>query len=64
MACTHASTIGKMDQEEVFYLMARGIPRNRAEQMVVEGFFDPLLRRIPVEGVRDRIFSRILEKMG
>ncbi len=64
VACTHASTIGKMDQEEVFYLMARGIPRNRAEQMVVEGFFDPLLRRIPVEGVRDRIFSRILEKMG
>lgn len=64
VACTHASTIGQMDQEEVFYLMARGIPRNRAEQMVVEGFFDPLLRRIPVEGVRDRIFSRILEKMG
>ena len=64
VACTHASTIGKMDEEEVFYLMARGIPRQRAVEMVVEGFFAPLLRRIPVEGVRDRIFTRILEKMN
>jgi Fe-S cluster assembly protein SufD len=62
--CTHASTVGKMDEEEVFYLMARGIPRQRAVEMVVEGFFDPLLRRIPVEGVRERIFGRILEKMN
>jgi Fe-S cluster assembly protein SufD len=62
--CTHASTVGKMDEEEVFYLMARGIPRQRAMEMVVEGFFHPLLTRIPVEGVRERIFGRILEKMN
>lgn len=64
VACTHASTIGRLDQEEVFYLMARGIPRHRAIEMVVEGFFDPIMRRIPVEGVRERIFGRVLEKMN
>lgn len=64
VACTHASTIGKIDQEEVFYLMSRGIHRETAIQMVVEGFFDPLMQRIPFEGVRERIAERIIEKVS
>lgn len=62
--CTHASTIGKLDEEEIFYLMSRGIPRNDAIRMVIQGFFDPVMQRIPFEGVRTRIFERILEKIG
>lgn len=62
--CTHASTIGKLNENEVFYLMSRGIPRKKAVEMVVEGFFDPIMQRIPVEGIRERIFGRILEKMN
>jgi Fe-S cluster assembly protein SufD len=62
--CTHASAIGKVDEEELFYLMSRGIPRKTAIEMAVQGFFDPLMRRIPFEGVRTRIFDRIVEKMG
>lgn len=61
--CTHASAIGQLDQEEIFYLMSRGIPRNTAIEMSVQGFFDPLMRRIPFEGVRNRIFDRIVEKI-
>lgn len=62
--CTHASAIGKLDEEELFYLMSRGIPRKTAIEMSVQGFFDPLMRRIPFEGVRNRIFDRIVEKIG
>lgn len=62
--CTHASTIGQLDEEEVFYLMSRGIPRAQATRMVVQGFFDPVMQRIPFEGVRERIFLRILDKLG
>jgi Fe-S cluster assembly protein SufD len=62
--CTHASTIGKLDPEEIFYLMSRGIPEHTAVQMVVQGFFDPIMQRIPFEGVRERIFQRILQKIG
>lgn len=62
--CTHASAIGRLDQEELFYLMSRGIPRKTAIEMSVQGFFDPLMRRIPFEGIRDRIFSRIVEKIN
>lgn len=62
VACTHASTIGKLEETEVFYLMSRGIERKIAEQIMVEGFFDPIMQRIPFEGVRERISERILEK--
>jgi len=62
--CTHASTIGQIDQHEVFYLMARGIPRQTAIQMVVEGFFAPVMARIPFDGVRQRIASQIVERVG
>jgi Fe-S cluster assembly protein SufD len=62
--CTHASAVGRLDEEELFYLMSRGIPRKIAIEMSVQGFFDPLMRRIPFEGVRSRIFDRIVEKIG
>jgi Fe-S cluster assembly protein SufD len=62
--CTHASTVGQIDEREVFYLMSRGIPRDTAVKMVVEGFFAPVMERIPIEGVRDRIAARIIEKVG
>jgi Fe-S cluster assembly protein SufD len=62
--CTHASTIGQLDDTEVFYLMSRGIPEDVAVRMVVQGFFDPVMQRIPIEGVRERIGARILEKVG
>jgi Fe-S cluster assembly protein SufD len=62
--CTHASTVGKLDEEEIFYLMSRGIPRPEAIRVVIQGFFDPVMQRIPFEGVRTRIFDRILEKVG
>lgn len=61
--CTHASTVGQLDQNEVFYLMSRGIPRPVATEMVVQGFFDPVMQRIPFEGVRERIAGRILDKL-
>ena len=64
VVCTHASAMGTLDPEEIFYLMSRGIDRNTAIEMSVQGFFDPLMRRIPVEGVRDRIFGRIVEKIN
>jgi Fe-S cluster assembly protein SufD len=60
--CTHASTVGKLQPEEMFYLMSRGIPRNIARQVLVEGFFHPVMERIPFEGVRQRIAERILAK--
>lgn len=62
--CTHASTVGRLDEAEIFYLMSRGIDRKTATQMAVQGFFDPVMQRIPFDGVRERIADRILDKLG
>ncbi|MBN2548134.1 MAG: Fe-S cluster assembly protein SufD [Anaerolineales bacterium] len=62
--CTHGATVGKIDQEMMFYLRSRGIPQPEAERLIVEGYFDPIMQRIPFEGVRTRFQAAIIEKMG
>ena len=62
--CTHGATVGKLEQEPLFYLKSRGIPQKDAERLVVEGFFDPIMQRIPFEGVRQRFQQAILDKMN
>ncbi len=61
--CSHGSTIGKIDPEPLFYLLSRGIPEKDAERLVVEGFFDPIMQRIPFEGVRERFQNAIKAKL-
>lgn len=61
--CTHAATFGTLEEEPVFYLMSRGIPRDEAELMLIEGFFDELLERIPFEPVRDRLRIALDQKI-
>jgi Fe-S cluster assembly protein SufD len=60
--CTHGATVGKLEQEPLFYLKSRGIPDKEAERLIVEGFFDPIMQRIPFEGVRARFQQAIHEK--
>lgn len=62
--CTHGATVGKLEEEPLFYLKSRGIPQVEAEQLVVEGFFDPIMQRIPFEGVRERFEQVIHRKMS
>ncbi len=62
--CTHGATVGKIDQEQVFYLLSRGIPYREAERLIVEGFFEPIMQRIPFEGVRARFQDAIMKKMN
>jgi Fe-S cluster assembly protein SufD len=62
--CTHGATVGKIDEDQLFYLRSRGIPYEEAERLIVEGFFDPIMQRIPFEGVRTRFQDAIIEKMG
>jgi Fe-S cluster assembly protein SufD len=62
--CTHGATVGKLEQEPMFYLESRGIPPKDAERILVEGFFDPIMQRIPFDGVRERFQQAILNKTG
>lgn len=62
--CTHGATVGKLEAEPLFYLESRGVPPKDAERIMVEGFFDPIMQRIPFEGVRERFHQAILQKTG
>lgn len=60
----HASATGRFDDEQLFYLMARGIPENVARTLVVRGFFAELLARIPVEPLRERLADAIESRLA
>jgi Fe-S cluster assembly protein SufD len=60
----HASATGRFDDEQLFYLMARGIPEIEARKLVVRGFFAELLAKIPVEGLRDRLDAIIESRLA
>ena len=62
--CTHGATASQLQEEHVFYLMSRGLPRPNAERLVVQGFLEEVLDRIPVEGVRAKIEDEIARKLG
>ncbi|TAK25997.1 MAG: Fe-S cluster assembly protein SufD [Chloroflexota bacterium] len=62
--CTHGSTTSSVDEEEVFYLQSRGLPRVQAERLIVDGFFASVLERIPLLSVRDRLAHAIGEKVA
>jgi Fe-S cluster assembly protein SufD len=57
--CTHGATVGRVDREQLFYLMARGLPRAEAERLIVRGFFQDVLDRIELEPVRDAVTSTL-----
>jgi Fe-S cluster assembly protein SufD len=57
--CTHGATVGRVDREQLFYLMARGLPRPEAERLIVRGFFQDVLDRIELEPVREAVTSAL-----
>jgi Fe-S cluster assembly protein SufD len=55
----HASASGRLEDEHLFYLMARGIPFLEARRLVITGFFGQLIAQIEVPEMRDRVSSAI-----
>jgi Fe-S cluster assembly protein SufD len=53
--CTHGATVGRVDREQLFYLMARGLSRSEAERLIVRGFFEDVLARVELEPVREAL---------
>lgn len=62
--CTHAATAAQVEDEYLFYLMARGLSRAQAERMIVQGFFQAVLDRVPVESVVHKLERVIERKIG
>lgn len=52
---SHGATVGQVNDEHMFYLMARGLSREEAEKLIVEGFFEPVIQKIPSEELKEKI---------
>lgn len=61
--CSHASTVGPIDEEQRFYLESRGVPPTVAERLIVTGFFDEVLERVPVPAMAQALRARIVERL-
>lgn len=62
--CSHGSTTGPVDAEQLFYLRSRGIPRSLAEKILVTAFLEDVLSRVPLQSVVKYIERVIAEKVG
>ncbi len=60
---SHGATAGPVDQEQLFYLQARGIPRPEAQALLVTAFLEDVLARIPEEDVRTELIATLEEKL-
>jgi Fe-S cluster assembly protein SufD len=60
---SHSATVGQVDQEDLFYLTSRTIPERDARNMLVEGFFVPVLEEIEVEEFREDLEGRISARL-
>ena len=61
--CKHGSTTGRVDEEQIFYLMSRGLSRRDAQRLIVQGFFETVITEFPVEGVQEKIRLAIEDRI-
>jgi Fe-S cluster assembly protein SufD len=57
--CSHGATVSRINPEQLFYLQARGIPLPEAERLVVQGYIRPVIERVPLAYMRDRLEEEI-----
>lgn len=60
----HAASVGQVNQEQIHYLMSRGISRRVAESLIIYGFLAPVVSEIPLEGLRDQLQGLVERKLG
>jgi len=58
--CSHGSTVGQVNKETLFYIMSRGIPKSKAERILIEGFFNPVIEKCS-ESVQETVRKTISE---
>jgi Fe-S cluster assembly protein SufD len=61
--CSHASAVGPIDEEQRYYLEARGVPTDVAERLIILGFFDEIIERTPIAGLRPRLRRAVAAKL-
>jgi Fe-S cluster assembly protein SufD len=61
---SHGGTVGEIDEDQVFYMMSRGIPRPEAVRILVEGYFEEVIQRLHDPVLEEMVRTRIAEKIA
>lgn len=61
--CKHGASTGPIDDEQAFYLMSRGVPREAAQRLLVMGFVEPIIQQVPFEPLQERLRQEIEEEI-
>jgi Fe-S cluster assembly protein SufD len=61
--CSHASTVGPIDDDQLYYLESRGIAPAEAERLIVLGFFDDVFHRLPLTSLTRRLRAAVVDKL-
>ncbi|HTE83175.1 MAG TPA: SufD family Fe-S cluster assembly protein, partial [Dehalococcoidia bacterium] len=61
--CGHGATVGPVDEEQLFYLQCRGLPREEAQRLLVEAFFTSVIQRVPVVQVRSTLERAVRQRL-
>ncbi|MBR0260871.1 MAG: SufD family Fe-S cluster assembly protein [Selenomonadaceae bacterium] len=60
----HAVTVGRLDEEKIFYLMSRGLDKPEAERLIVEAAFNPVIEKISDENLRKELLENLQRRLG
>jgi Fe-S cluster assembly protein SufD len=60
---SHSATVGQVDAKDRFYMGSRAVPEQQAENMLVEGFFVPVLEEVAVDELREDLEDRIASRL-
>jgi Fe-S cluster assembly protein SufD len=61
--CSHASAVGPIDEDQLYYLESRGVPPAEAERLIVLGFFDDVFARLPLTSLTRRLRGSVVDKL-
>lgn len=62
--CSHGVTMGQVDKDQIFYLRSRGLTEKEAERLIIEGFLEPQVAKIPDENLKNEVWSRVKAKIA
>lgn len=62
--CAHGATVGQLEEEELFYLLTRGLPENLARNLLTYGFAEEIINKIGIESIKKELDSAVLNRLG
>ena len=62
VVCGHASSVGPLEGEHLYYLQSRGLRRQRAERLLIRGFFAEVIDRLPIDGIADPVSAEVFRR--